>query len=373
MRIAFLADLHVGNHRKWGLPSRGTVAPINTRAADIIRVLTQAKRKAEAERVSDLFVLGDIFDTSSPSPQLVAEVQSALVSRELVVHMLVGNHDAQSDQRGDHALVSMDGHRNIRVYDKPDIVYPQTGGPEAVWMVPYRPGNADDYLPALVKDMGPVDTRAVQVLALHLGLRDASTATWLQNAHDSFPVARRHELGAFTAIMAGNWHERKELVPNVWQIGALVPTGFDNPGFDGYGSLLLLDTASTSMVKTHVMDGPRFVRTLGMDQARKALNKINALSPDWPVYLSVRCRLDEREAVKELCELYDHQTYEILTDRAVADEAVRAATTAASTAGSTEGIQAAVRAYVDRMALPEDIVRSDVLSRALDYVAGAGA
>ena len=371
MKIAFCADLHIANHRKWGQPSRGHVAPVNTRAADILRVLSRARSKAEELGCTDLFVLGDVFDTSSPSPQLLAETQYALAgSREMAVHLLVGNHDQQSDVRGDHALVSMDHVRGVRVYDKPEIVYPQEGG-GAVWMVPYRPGRADEYLQSVVSELGAQEEPGgKQVLALHLGLRDAETPPWLQAAHDSYAVAELPKLGTFDIVMAGNWHERKHYMDRtVWQVGALVPTGFDNPGMRGYGSLLVYDGMR---VVDHELPGPRFVRALGLEGARKALAEIDRLDTGWTTYVSVRCRLDERQAVQELFELADHSYVELLTDKEAAEEAARSAATAAAYA-STDGIQAAVRAYVDRMALPADVQREVVLHKALDYVAGAAA
>lgn len=366
MKVAFIADTHLANHKKWGTPTYGSVAPVNTRALDILSVISAARRRADEEGCSHLFVLGDVFDTTCPSPQLIAECQRAFATTgDLQVHLMIGNHDQQSPAKGDHALVALDGLRNCHVYEKADTVY--LDGEGAVMLLPYHPGRADEYLVEEVRDIARAPKGKPTALGLHLGLRDDDTPAWLQNAHDSFPVNRLHELGALDLVVAGNWHERKQFSPAIWQLGALVPTGFDNPGFDRYGSLMIWDGKKARVIE---LDGPRFIRCTGLDGARKAMQEIERRATGWTTYVSVRCRLDEREDAQELFELYDHRYYEVLTDKAAAEDAARSAATAAAYA-STDSIQSAVRAYVERMALPADIVREEVLGRALNYVAGA--
>lgn len=366
MKIAFIADLHVANHRKWGSPTYGRVAPVNTRALDVINVLVEARRRSQQEGCTDLFVLGDVFDTTTPSPQLLAEVQSALATLkpEMNVHLIPGNHDQQSSSKGDHALVSMDGIRNLSVHEQPTELYVEGG---SVVLIPYRPGRADEYLVQLVQDLGVPPGNQRRVLGLHLGLRDNETPTWLQTAHDSFPVNQIGELGRFDMIAAGNWHERKHWPPELWQVGALVPTGFDNPGLTGYGSLLIYNGTKTTPIE---LDGPRFVRATDLAGARKLMEDVERRVSAFSTYVSVRCRLEDRTAVTELMEIYDHQTYEILTDKAAAEDAARSAATSAAYA-STDSIQAAVSAFVDKMAVPEDVSRDEVKRLALNYVAGA--
>ncbi len=364
MKVAFIADTHIANHKKFGTPQYGKAAPVNSRALDILQVISSARRIAEEEGCSHLFVLGDVFDTTTPTPQLLAEAQLALASLTgLDVHLMIGNHDQQSPAKGDHALVSMDGIRNLTVHEKPDEIYIDDG--MTVLLHPYHPGRADEYLVEEIK--GRQNTKGVNVLGLHLGLRDDDTPTWLQNAHDSFPVNRLHEMGPLDLVVAGNWHERKQFTPNIWQLGALVPTGFDNPGFTGYGSLMIYDGKRARVIE---VDGPRFVRTTGLEGARKAMEEVEARASGFTVYVSIRCRLDERAAAQELFELYNHTAYEVLTDKAAAEDAARSAASAAAYA-STDSIQAAVTAYVERMSLPADVERALVLSRALDYVAGS--
>lgn len=365
MRIAFIADLHIANHKKFGEPTYGAAAPINSRARDILQVVATARRKAEELGCSHLFVLGDVFDTTTPSPQLIAEAQLALASlKGLEVHAIIGNHDQQSPAKGDHACVSMDGIRNLRVYEKPDEVF--IDDECTVLLHPYHPGHASEYLPEEVKSRTRRD-KGKHVLGMHLGLRDDDTPPWLQNAHDSFPVNRLHELGALDLVVAGNWHERKHWGENIWQCGALVPTGFDNPGLTNYGTLLVYDGKRPHVIE---LDGPRFVRTTGLAEARKVMQLTQNHVTGFQVYVSVRCRLDERDQAHELFELYDHKGYDVLTDKAAAEDAARSAASAAAYA-STDSIQAAVAAYVEKMALPEDIVRDEVRAKALDYVAGS--
>jgi len=368
--LGFIADLHVGNHKRFGAPSMGRVAPLNTRAVAIVEVLAEARRQAEHAGVEHFFVLGDVFDTSDPTPQMVAEVQHALNSSVMMVHLIVGNHDQVSDQRGDHALISMDGWRNLRVYEKPDVLYVDGW---QVHLVPYRPGRADEYLADTLTELvdgtdAPKDG-VERVLCLHLGLRGADTPKWLANSHDSIDAKAlpRH---LYPYVFAGNWHSRAAVLKNVIQVGALVPTGFDNPGLTGYGSLILLDEKGVSAAE---LDGPRFVRATGLAEARAALDAITNRQPSaWKAYLSVRCAPDEKADVRDLCDLYDFTDVEILSDKAAVEEAARAAATAAGTAYATsESIQATVTAYIEAMALPQDVSRAQVVEMALGYLAGA--
>lgn len=367
MKIGLVADLHVANHRKFGSPTYGRVAPVNSRALDVLNVLAEARRRAQEEGCTDLFVLGDVFDTTTPSPQLIAEVQSALATRaphEMQVHLIPGNHDQQSPAKGDHALVSMDGIRNLHVHEAPTEEYVEGG---SVVLIPYCPGRADEYLVQLVQDLGVPPGNHRRVLGLHVGLRDDATPTWLQTAHDSFPVSRIGELGRFDMIAAGNWHERKCWPPELWQVGALCPTGFDNPGLTGYGSLLIYNGSKTVPIE---LDGPRFVRATDLAGARKLMAEVERRVSGFPTYVSVRCRLEDRTAVTELMEIYDHQTYEILTDKAAAEDAARSAAMCTAYA-SSDSIQAAVSVFVDKMALPEDVDRNEVKRLAINYVAGS--
>jgi hypothetical protein len=366
-KIAFVADCHIGNHRKWSTPSRGLVSPITSRAADVVRVLANARREAEVQGVAHLVVLGDVFDTSCPSPQLVAEAQAALASTAMDVHVIVGNHDQVSDQPGDHGLASMHGWGRIQVYERPEVLY--TDGWQ-VHLVPYRPGRADDYLPDVVTELLEGADNAPQgvdrVLCLHLGLRDKDTAPWLQGAHDSVDAAALpHHLYRYT--FAGNWHLRKRVAPRVFQVGALVPTGFDNPGLTGYGSLVVLGEDGPVVAE---MAGPRFLRATGPREAQAVLDAVVAAGAEDTACISVRCRPDERADVRELMDLYGVTKYEVHTDREAAQDAARSAAQVAAYA-SSDSVAKALAAYVAQMPLPDGVDRTEVQAMAVDYVAGA--
>lgn len=366
-KVAFCADIHIANHRRFGQPSRGLVAPVNTRCADTLAVLRAAKREAEKQGCEAMVILGDVFDTSNPSPQLVAECQAALVSTSMEVHIMIGNHDQVSDQPGDHGLISMDGWKNLRVYDKPEVLYLEGW---QVHLVPYRPGRADDYLLDMLTELlegtdkpGPGVDR---ILGLHLGLRTKDTSPWLQNSHDSIDAASlpRH---LYQQVIAGNWHGREQVMKNVIQCGALVPTGFDNPGMTGYGSLVVYSEEGCVAAE---LPGPRFMRGTGLHDTKSMLQRISEHSSGYPIYVSVRCAPAEREEVAELLDLYSSFPFEILTDKAAAEDAARSAATVAAYA-STDSLQAAVSAYVDKMPLPDGVERGQVKALALDYIAGA--
>lgn len=94
--ISFIADTHIANHRRFAGESR---ACINVRCHTTLNSLEQAVESARGT----LVVLGDIFDTVRPEPQVIAAVQLALWETH-TTFLLLGNHDMVSTQPGDHAL-----------------------------------------------------------------------------------------------------------------------------------------------------------------------------------------------------------------------------------------------------------------------------
>lgn len=263
MPIAFVADIHLANHRICGGPSRGG---INQRASLILQALRSAVRKANDEGCSTFVVLGDLFDVARPSPPLIAAAMRELGEFAGEVHCLLGNHDASSPEEGDHALAPLDvGRVNVYSYDRSTIVS-LPDDHYTLLMLPYRSGSASDWFPSAVEDLVmdlPGDGKPL-VLCMHLGIHDAEDRKrwgWAAASQDAVSVdlvSGVMQEFAIAYTFAGNWHnwaEWRDPKPIV-QVGSLAPTGWDNPGFDHYGHLAILN--SSGVVKGHV-GGPRFV------------------------------------------------------------------------------------------------------------------
>ena len=174
-----IADVHLANHKAFG----GALdAGLNARARAVVTALRDVRDHFERANAgpSELIVLGDLFDTHHPSPQLVDAVMGAInQSYDVRVHMLVGNHDAASVAPGDHAMIPFRHLTGYEVHDRPAVVTTR-GGDELV-LVPYQPGIAREWLPeALGAILGPQGgTRSGSASTVHRVLACTLASTTL--------------------------------------------------------------------------------------------------------------------------------------------------------------------------------------------------
>jgi hypothetical protein len=307
--LAVCADVHVGNHTILGGPS---VNGLNERCRRIIAVLRKAAETA-AECGATFVIAGDLFDTPKPSPQMVRAVMDAIsVPRAArATHgwwtiVLVGNHDRVTDAPGDHACAPLGALPNVRVVDSVEsidgVLYippPPRGTPGIQW-----------FRDALEKhSLTPDERTAIEakpgVIVAHFGIHDEATATFkvspaALNQHEALAYMSEYN---YSRMLSGDWHERrvwrgqfinrqdwgrlrpprggapdimgihKPFENRIDQIGALVPTGWDNPG-EEYGFLTIVDTTDPTLGSvgghTFKVVGPRFVDATSPFEAAKA-------------------------------------------------------------------------------------------------------
>lgn len=371
MKLALVADVHLANHRKFGGELK---AGINTRCRAISRALRCAVDEARLAG-APLVVLGDLFDSSKPTPQEVFEAMGVLraaagTSRRLefgyeAVEILAGNHDICSEQWGDNALMPLSSVDGVCLNFDPII------GTGDVLCCPYKQGSADEWLPALL-----ADREEVSVLLLHLGIADERTPSYMRNSPDSIDIKLLWSLmekHGITHCYAGNWHTHQ-----IWekpiggvrryivQVGALAPTGFDNPG-SGYGKVVIHEGDLPPRVIT--VPGPRFYRAVFEDLDDETLE--DTMSRNDTNYLSLRARPKHlgmaRAKIKELIAAGLLTDGEVLPDR----EATRATlVSAARGARSAQSVDEAVAAFVAKTAMPEGADRKQVLAIVQRYLAG---
>lgn len=367
--ISFLADCHLANHRRFGGP---TTAGLNARCRAVLEVLRAARDRSKALR-APLVSLGDLFDSARPEPQVTSAAQEALSGVE--AYALLGNHEMVSTAEGDHALGPLDGYDLIEVVETDELM---TVGDVDLLFVPFRPGRAEDWLPGAIEkadyslEYSTPKGRA-RVLCIHLGIRDASTPPWLKDAHDSVPIemlralAKEHRLDA---VVAGNWHSRRQWSfdeVEIMQIGALVPTGFDNEGLIGYGTLASFDPNRPigERLAYEELVGPRFLKLQTYDMVPRAGgNRLYVQVTTSPEGAAV-CEAQVREAV----EAGDFAGGEVVLDGAVIQEAAREA---AESARSEDTLDGALSAFVEGMEAPDPAARARVLARCRRYLAAEG-
>lgn len=404
MKIAFLADLHIANHRAHGGP---VISGINRRCRLALDALKRAVEKAEAEGCAMLFILGDVFDTTRPEPQVTAAVQQIINPNKMVVVIVEGNHDQISTDQGDHSLgplmpvatvISDPTHwlerwhhveRNAPVADELDV-----------WAVPFEPGPANEWLPRRLAELEedrnlkntPANMTTKRVLVTHLGISDHDTEPWMKATQDQVPAHLLGELAkqyGFSMVFAGNWHYHRVFnlaapgFPKAVQVGTLIPTGWDNPGLKGHGTMPIWDT-KTNELRVHTIPGPRFLTVNGQENAptewHDALKLRGVPYGDtqpmpppngWHLYVRIKTTADK--LAKEQAWLEGLKTRGAVIDGEVVldDVEVRGqARTAATVARSAETLQSALAGYVAEMPLPDGVDRAEVLARSQRYLAG---
>jgi metallophosphoesterase superfamily enzyme len=105
MSVAFIADLHLTNPKKFGGAKR---LGVNERCKLILRTLERAYKIASGAGATSLFILGDFFDSGSPGPRIIAAGQAVIVEAQekygISTVIMPGNHDLFSSETGDHTL-----------------------------------------------------------------------------------------------------------------------------------------------------------------------------------------------------------------------------------------------------------------------------
>lgn len=391
MRIAVCADLHIGLHRVFSGP---TEAGINRRCRLVLDAVRCAVQAAWDARCTHFYVLGDLFDTSRPSPQVLAATIDALRSPDthdidgrppMEVTVLCGNHDQVSSLPEDNAVAVL-RRAGIEVVEAPELL---VGGGEEdetnIVCLPFLTGDNRKTLPALLDDQvsrwkRDVWGRGATVLLGHFGIVDPATPPWLRDAQDAIGVdvlmelMRRHGIG-LTA--AGNFHTRQvwnadlqrahpghrsfvftSTFPLITQVGALCPADFgDKPPF---GTLAVIDTQAAAL-EVHEIPGPRFVRCAS---AKDVLDHINQRHPEGCTFF-VRLVAPPHLLQEAQDRIADWKKEGIIADgdvevdRVAQEAATRAAVAAAAKVATLEE---ALPAYVGKLELPPNLDRGRIVA-----------
>ena len=360
LTVLFTADVHIANHSRLGGPlSEG----VNRRCRQILETLEALKRQA-LEHDARIAVVGDVFDSPTPPPWIVEATRRALGLRDGTLtgpdrgpqcDLMVGNHDQASDAPNHHALASLGGIDGYARFGRAPVhmfaFRPQYTGPEYVRRCVggmARSGN----------DEG--------IVCFHLGVSDETTPPWLVDAADSIPLdalARIVDPTGIDAVVVGNWHDHRHWKTprgvDVWQTGALVPTGWANLSTfdtldaqrDPYGQVVVWDDRKWW---TLPLSGPRFVKSESPTDAEACIDR--ARSRSCPLYIRGVGDLDTVEAigahVRDLPGYGDEFWFEGVPAATVRNDP-RTVEVAVSTE-QTPDVERLVSDYVDAMKLPSE-------------------
>lgn len=384
IRVGFIADLHLANHRIAGGSWQGG---LNDRGRLTVDTFGNALSIAEAKGCSSVVAAGDVFDTTRPEPQLIAATQRMINMHDVDIDIIMGNHDQDSSEKGDHALGPLGELNECRVYERPDVKVLEDGA--ELIMMPFMAGPASEWFPREVDKLMTewttryqhVHTRTpARVLVTHLGIHDQNIrdgSIWAGKADDAISfeqlteVCERHGI---TMALAGNWHGRTKFASAMFtalQIGTLCPTGWDNPGMKGYGSLITIefDKGAVTTVVVDEIPGPRFINVVSEKELADAIaqnprsSRKNQLFIRWsakPADVSAaRASLEDWQASGEIF------SWDIRVDK---EDGKLQAAAAAQAARSASTLQGVLGAYVAKMPLVNALDRDEVFRRCDAYL-----
>jgi hypothetical protein len=252
------------------------------------------------------------------------------------------------------------------VIEKPTVAKSDYGW---LYMVPFQEGVCSEWLPAVLNKLtASLKTRSDEPAALfvHMGLRDATARQnpWAAKAADAIDVevladlCRKHQIGH---VFAGNWHTHQQwqfefdcgFKVLLTQVGALVPTGWDNPGIDGYGGIAVF---GHSGVTVREVPGPRFV-TVTTDA------ELAAVPISDNVYARYVCPPERAAHATFTCQAATKakaiRHWEVKIDSAEVNAGARAGAQAAS---DSQTLHEALGRYVAELSTPPDVKSERVLT-----------
>ncbi len=381
MKIGFVADVHVGNHRKGG----GVMtAGLNTRARVGLDVLDRAVATALDLDCAAFVVLGDLVHYSGIEPQVLAGLQQVLDVLGMKKVVLKGNHDAVSDEVGDHALGPLKP--VAEVVDDSRVV---SIGDVDLLCVGFQTGAASDWLPGEIERLATESSGDVRVLCIHLGVSDSKTIYYLDGAEDSINVevlADECLRNNVRWVLAGNWHNpqvwhRHKTVDghlrevNVIQCGTLCPSrSLDN--HVGAGAMVVLDLEAGRAVPVNI-PGPRFVRGSGSDEVVRGVLAL-ARHPPLAQLLSIDMILEDENRDAAVTKVRDalssigvHPDHVKIACRGNQTKALQAVERAAAAARDAHDEDVVVRDYLANMPMPAGVEREDVAALVVSLLQGS--
>ena len=359
-------------------------AGINRRAAQTLGVLERLMGLCEEQGVSDLFFLGDFFDTVKPTPQLVAAAMLALTRLHDVYHprfhFVPGNHERESEANGDHALGPFARSIATTVVEHCSVLNLHESKTD-VLLVAYENARPAPVVlkEALEKASGNAGwCKGYQrILGMHFGVRDEKTPPWLQGASDAIDVPEllglmhKHRI---EMAFNGHWHFHDEWKGETGgymrQLGALVPSGFKDLGGDyGHVAIVLCEPGELVLGMRQQLDGPRFESLRAADLPTFAKQGI---APAAELYLSVTAGRAEKQGAQEALRALKLAGH-ICDGKVEPDHAASklAARKAAGAAKSAQTLDEATAAFIAKMELDEGVGREEVLAAVQSYTKGA--
>jgi len=378
MSIKIIADVHIGNHSRFGGEKS---CGLNRRCRETLGVLEKAVSSLDYH--DRLHVAGDLLDSAKPDPRIIYATREVLKRHHCIEYsrILVGNHEQSSTEDFDHSLALLDDHND---YSPSVVSQAQTIGNAAagasIAFYPFSPSTAPS---DMLRGHGK---HHATIAIAHFGIEDSETAPYLRSS-GTIRFDALHDVAqecGLSAIVCGDWHAHKlwrfddcEIV----QVGALVPTGFNNPSTieqlapenDPYGSIISYEERRPTgrRITREVIPGPRFVKTRSSADVARAYEA--AMEFGHTLYLEVES--SDFDKMGPFLESHLGKSgekgcyYSMVGDRKSDRKKNHSAAKAAKNSATVSG---ALMEYVQNLPLPNGIDAAKVYQIAAQCVKEAG-
>ena len=243
MRIAHLADLHLGFRAYHRVTARG----VNAREADVAEAFRSTAEQVVAAQPDLVLVAGDVFHTVRPSNTAIAEAfrQFASMTARLPgvpLVMIAGNHDSPRSADTGNILSLFREIPNLYVVTEEAERVPLEALDAAVFCLPHNAlARAEEIA------LEPDPAAAVNILMLHgtVGGDVAESKIRYVSEYGGVIVedtAIAAERWDYVAL--GHYHIATELAPNMWYAGAIERTSTNIWAEVGEKGFLVYDTTS---------------------------------------------------------------------------------------------------------------------------------
>ncbi len=190
-----------------------------------IEVIKDVKRIARRKNVTDMFFLGDLFDSQAATIDKVLLNAVFFIIKSLAevanLYLLVGNHD---NAKGISILTPFESIPNVTVINEVKQIVVD--------------GKSIDFVPWLEK---PPEEKSEYCFG-HFGINGATVGNGLLIEADEMDAKL---LNGYKLILSGHYHTRQMVGENMYQIGGVMNTSFKDSEEDK--GIWLLDPATDKL------------------------------------------------------------------------------------------------------------------------------
>lgn len=353
MAFVLLSDPHC---HTWSMFSKTNPDGVNSRLRIILDEMVRAAKTAASHKIDKMVIAGDIFHVrGSIDPEVLNPVQDTIIQimdMGISIYAIPGNHDLKSKETTELGSAIQTLSQTFSMAGTFSIANEPTAfNAPKVAMVPWCSDN--EVLLQRIEDLSvQVNNPGEWDLIIHAGIDDV------------LPGMPSHGLTAaalsrygFRTVFAGHYHNRKQVAPGVWSIGATTHQTWSDVDTRA-GFLIVEDDGTIREFDTHA---PKFIDVSTMSEEDALL----AASGNYVRFRGAAITPKDAEILRNAFVSAGALGVSIQSPRSVSSSR----TTTAVTAGPARTVDESVMAYVDAQTLDPHLDRAEIKRRAADVLA----